>query len=132
MPHPAEKARIALEQVAKEAARGQKRSRPKYCADAVEEHKSAELHAVLASHGRRQNAQAGHKLGEHEHDAAAAREGVLSASNAGGGLERQLAEQTQYVVPLAAADEEPHDIRDERGHHTERKRQEKAEGTIDR
>jgi len=51
--YPVEHAWVALEQIAKEAPRGQQRSRPKSCSDAIEEKKSAKRHAVLAGDGRR-------------------------------------------------------------------------------
>jgi hypothetical protein len=98
---PVEHAGIALEQVAEEPAAGQN-ANPGNGADAVVEQERAKPHAVLAGDGRSQRCQAGNELGEHEHGAAAAAKRVLRAANAGGRLQRKLAEQAQHDGPACA------------------------------
>ena len=69
--------------------------------------KRAKAHAIFAGDGRSEGGEAGDELGDHEGDVAAAAEGVLCFADAGGGLKRELAEDAQDVVAVAAADEEP-------------------------
>ena len=110
-----EQAGIALEQVAEEAAGGQQRTHPERGADAVKKQKAAKAHAVLAGDGRSQRGQAGHELGNHQRDAAAAAKGVLGSADADGRLQRELAEDAQHMVAVSAADEEPGAVGRERG-----------------
>jgi len=106
--------RIALEQVSEEAACGQQHGHPKRCADTVEEQEPSVLHSALPGDRRRENPKPGHEFGEHEHSSTAAAKGVLGAANTGGGFERELAEQAQHMMPMAAADEKPNTVSEQR------------------
>jgi len=122
---PVEQAGIAAEQVAEEAAQSQQATQPEYGADGVEEQEGRVAHAVLAGDWRSHGGQAGNELGDHEGNGASAAEGVGGAADADGGFHRELAEQAEDMVPVAAADEEPGAVGDERS--GQRNRQRKAE-----
>ena len=112
---PVEQAGVALDEVAEEASGSEQRAQPGECADAVVEEKGREAHAVLAGDGWGERGQAGNELGDHQGDGAAAAKGVLGAADADGGFERHFAENAQDMVPVAAANEEPGAVGDERG-----------------
>jgi hypothetical protein len=61
----------------------------------------------MPSHRRSQRGKAGHKLGNHQRDGAAAAKGVLCTPDADRRFQRQFAQDAQHMVPVAAANEEP-------------------------
>ena len=64
-------------------------------------------HAGLAGDGRRDGGEAGDELGEEESGRTTAREVVFGLGDAGVGVERQTAEETDDTGSVAAAEVEP-------------------------
>ena len=115
------------EQVAKEPAQRQQRGQPERGADRVEEQKTAERHAILARDGRSQCGQAGHKFGNHKGDFAAAAKGVLCTPDTDGWLHGELAQDSQHVMAVLAANEIPGAVCRQRGPKPDKQRQGKAD-----
>ena len=73
-PCPIEQAGVALEQITEEAPDQQDRHDPQRAANGVKKQERAISHPILPGNRRGQRGQRGHKLGEHQHYAAAAAE----------------------------------------------------------
>ena len=111
----AEEGLAALGDVAEEAAGEEKGERPEQRAGEVVEQEARVRHAGLAGDGRRDGGEPGNEFREEQGLGAATGEVALGLGDAGGGLEREAAEQADDAGAVAAAQGVPERVGDEAG-----------------
>ncbi len=104
-----------LSEIAEEASGEEVGFGPDDGAGEIPEEEAGEGHAGLSGDGCGDGGEAGDELGEEQSDRAAAGEVALGFGDAGGGLERESAEEAEDAATVSAAEEVPDAIGDGAG-----------------
>jgi len=105
---------LRLSRFAEETADGKHGSQVGQHAHQIEKDELAKRHAALPGHRRCKRGQARHKFGDQKRGRAAANKRVFGLADADRGLERELAQDAQDMMPVLAPDEEPGGVGDQR------------------